>query len=96
MRWIFLLLLIPVFSFGQKWIGADSFHEIDLKEALIVESKAVLSDDTASVKDYLLSTIPNLKGEKAGLVLTSSRISPKANHFHFAQTFNGHRVFQDL
>lgn len=95
MRLFFLvLILIPGLAFSQKWIGSDTWHEIDMREAIMTKSSQLISSDTSSIKDFLKQTVSNLKNSDSHLVLTDFKTSPKARHYRFSQTLNGRKLFR--
>ncbi|MCB0756503.1 MAG: hypothetical protein KDB98_12965, partial [Flavobacteriales bacterium] len=94
MRFIFLFVLIPCLTFGQKWVGSEDHHPIDLRKAEMIESGQFLSADTSSIKGYLKNNVQNLRSSNADLILENYSESPKARHYQFAQTLNGRKVFR--
>ena len=89
MRWLIAaFVLIPNILFAQKWIGPDSSHPIDQRQAALVDLNANLSNDTASIKDWLINNLTNLKRPEVGLKLTDFKQSPKAKHYRFAQSLH--------
>lgn len=69
-------------------------HPIDAKEAVLFETRPVVSTDTSALKAFLLSSLANLSEEGMGLSLEHFRRSPNALHYQFAQTFGGRKVFR--
>ncbi len=95
MRILILFLLIPFLSQAQKWAGVENRQApIDSKQAKLVPVSEVVANDAIAIRSFLLSQIENLKHEQIGLVLNNHVNSPKASHYHFAQTFNGKKVFR--
>jgi len=88
--------LLPMFAQGQKaWVAENGTkYPIDAKEAVLLEARPTIGTDTSSIISYLLEQIPNLQEDGCGLVLESFRVSPKALHFQFDQTFHGRKVFR--
>jgi zinc metalloprotease ZmpB len=81
---------------GQKaWVAEDGAkHPIDAKEAVLLDVRPTIGTDTVAIAEYLLSRLQNLQTEGIGLLLAHSRVSPRALHFQFDQTFHGRRVFR--
>lgn len=81
---------------GQKaWVAENGAkHPIDTKEAMLLDARPTLGLDTSAIVDFLISQLQNLQAEGSGLILGHSRVSPKALHFQFDQTFDGRRVFR--
>lgn len=95
MRLTFLFLLFPFITQAQKWVGLnDAATSIDRKQAHVVQTKAVLSSDTANIMDFLFNKIGNLKQDQVGLILENFVISPKAKHYRFSQTIDGRKIFR--
>jgi len=88
--------LLPMLTQGQKaWVAENGAkHPIDAKEAVLLDARPTLGLDTSAIADFLLSQVQNLQTEGSGLILGHSRVSPKALHFQFDQTYHGRRVFR--
>nr|MBP9152792.1 hypothetical protein [Flavobacteriales bacterium] len=95
MRWILLFTLLPLATIAQKWAAEDDAAQpIDRKEAFWMPTSASVLNTEEAVKQYLLNTIPNLKGESVGIELADEVHSPKGKHYRFAQTINEKKVFR--
>jgi len=93
---ILLTTALSQFAFAQKaWVADDGVrYPIDAKEAVMLDIHPTIGIDTSTIKHFLLENIPNLKTEGSGLRLEHFRRSPKALHYHFAQTFQDRKVFR--
>lgn len=95
MRFLLLLLLVPFFSFGQKWVGIDDdIAPIDRKDAVMRQPAGTLGTDTTEIKHFIMDEVANLKASNVGLVLENFVESPKAKHYRFVQTVNGRKIFR--
>jgi len=95
MRLIILFTLLPFISPAQKWVAEDgAAYPIDRKEAIWVDQTGYIQPNEQAVKQYLLSTIPNLKSESVSVELANEILSPKAKHYRFNQTINGKNIFR--
>jgi len=95
MRSTLLFLLFPFFLHAQKQVETKTeSNPIDQKMSVLLSENATLSLDTNAIKIHLFSTIENLKRTNTGLILKNHIISPKAQHYVFAQTVNGKKVFR--
>jgi hypothetical protein len=50
--------------------------------------------DTASIKSFLKTRLPNLKGQNVNLMLENQIASPKGVHYRFSQTINDRKVYR--
>lgn len=95
MRLLILFTLLPFISFAQKWVAANgAAYPIDKKEAIWIDQAGVIQPDAEAAKQFLRNTISNLKTESVSIELVDEVFSPKAKHYHFAQTINGKKVFR--
>lgn len=85
---------MPVLALGQKWIGSDSHHHIDLKTAEFIHADDFLSEDTIAIKSYLKDQLFSLQPSNVDLVLKEFKESPKAKHYLFTQRINDKEVFR--
>ncbi|MGB0368880.1 MAG: hypothetical protein ACPGD8_05715, partial [Flavobacteriales bacterium] len=96
MRLVLLLLLLPLFSYSQKWIGSyEVKHSIDEKIAIKKTfGKEVKLTNNERVKSFLKTSLPNLLSNSTDVVLESETSSPKGKHLLFSQTLNGRKIFR--
>ncbi len=94
----FLFLLLPAFSFGQK-TGDDNrtghHAPVDLRKAVVsFNCGKIESTDSSSIKRYLLTTIPNLKGGDFSVELLENNESKTAFHYLYRQNYKGKPVYR--
>jgi hypothetical protein len=95
MRFILLLLILPLSTYAQKWVDTDSEkHPVENKIAALIQTELMVELDTASIKSFLKNRLPNLKGQNVNLMLENQIASPKGVHYRFSQTINDRKVYR--
>lgn len=95
MRFILLLLILPICGYAQKWVDSDAEkHPIEGKQAILIQSDLTVELDTSSIKTLLRNRLPNLKEQHVDLILENQIQSPKGVHYRFSQTLNYRKVFR--
>jgi Zn-dependent metalloprotease len=91
-----LVVLLPTFLFAQK--ADENYAPVQYKNATcnssFIKVRLEGPNNAASVQQYLLRTLNNLKDYRAGVKLNYVKESPGAFHYSFTQTFGGIEVYQ--
>ena len=93
-----IVFIFPIFSFGQKindGMGSRLPHQVDVRKAVSsFYCGKIESTDTNLVKQYLLSTIPNLKGADFSVEYLEGKQSKTGLHYLYRQNYQGKPVYR--
>lgn len=91
-------LFFSSLSFGQKindGMGSRLPHPVDVRKAVSsFNCGKIESTDTALVKEYLLSTIPNLRGTDFSVEYLEGKQSKTGFHYLYRQNYLGNPVYR--
>ncbi len=95
---VLIVFIFPIFSFGQKindGMGSRLPHPVDVRRAVSsFYCGKIESTDTILVKQYLLSTIPNLKGADFSVEYLEGTQSKTGLHYLYRQNYHGKPVYR--
>ena len=93
-----VILIFPVLCFGQKindGMRNRLPHPVDIRKALSsFNCGKIETTDTALVKKYVLSTIPNLRGADFSVEYLEGKQSKTGFHYLYRQNYNGKPVYR--
>jgi hypothetical protein len=93
-----ILFAFPLFSFGQKindGMGSGLPYPVDLRKAISSFNCGIVeSTDTSVVKQYLLSSITNLKGTDFSVEYLEGKQSKTGLHYLYRQNYHGKPVYR--
>ncbi len=93
-----VIILLPIYSFGQKISNDESLknnHPVDLRKIVSsFDCGKIAAADTSSARNYLLQTIPNLKGKEFSLQFLESKESKTGLHYLYRQNYLGSPVYR--
>ncbi len=93
-----VILIFPVLCFGQKindGMRNRLPHPVDIRKALSsFNCGKIETTDTALVKKYVLSTIPNLRGADFSVEYLEGKQIKTGFHYLYRQNYNGKPVYR--
>lgn len=95
---VFFVLVFPVMVFGQKindGMGSRLPHPVDVRKAISsFNCGKIESTDTALVKEYLLVSIPNLRGSDFSVEYLEGKQSKTGFHYLYRQNYHGKPIYR--